>query len=655
MKQLVTIGALAAVLLAAGTACAQEDHHHDHQHPKRSGPWDPEVVRLFQTLPVQDGGRVKPLDTLAGFKLLKFRGVRSCPTKTETLTPIQWLLDVLFYPEAANEYEIFLIQDSAVLDAIGLRHDAKKKRDRYSFEELAPGIEKLFEEARKYLAIEDKDRSPLQEQTVQLAHSLNEYESLTRFLDFARAELPLRGSPQLEQVFGPQDRGLAVFVAKMPQLNKAYEASDEKGKEALGALLQSMQAVTEPARALILFPSSDKAEPRWMSPSHLPVLRSKGVVNLDRQIACLGLWEQLERTKADPVAFKATLQQLHKDVGVLADERGEYKKIPLEVAFYKADFFYKALVLFGLSFILVALSWLWETPWLTKGSLALLGLATALLVAGITMRCIIRSRPPVSTLYETILFISAVAVVVAMGIEWINRQRIAIAVAPIMGALGMFLAYKYEFKEASTAGDTMGSLVAVLDTNFWLSTHVTSVTMGYSAGLLAAAIAHVWLLGKIFGWKKNDDKFYKTVARMTYGVLCFGLLFSTVGTILGGIWANYSWGRFWGWDPKENGALMICLWELIILHARMGGYIRDYGLCVLATLGGLVIAFSWWGVNLLGVGLHSYGFTSGILQILVGFNVLELLIVLVSVGWWLGQRANGIAAGVTPKTEPVEA
>src|SRR5690606_21223804 len=163
------------------------------------------------------------------------------------------------------------------------------------------------------------------------------------------------------------------------------------------------------------------------------------------------------------------------------------------------------------------------------------------------------------------------------------------------------------------------NLVAVLDTNFWLSTHVTTVTMGYAAGLLAAALAHIYIFGKRFNLKKDDPAFYKSITRMTYGVICFGFLFACVGTILGGIWANYSWGRFWGWDPKENGALMICLWGLIILHARMGGYIRDLGIAITSVIMGMIIAFSWWGVNLLGVGLHSYGFTSGIMNMLVIF------------------------------------
>jgi ABC-type transport system involved in cytochrome c biogenesis permease subunit len=184
----------------------------------------------------------------------------------------------------------------------------------------------------------------------------------------------------------------------------------------------------------------------------------------------------------------------------------------------------------------------------------------------------------------------------------------------------------------------MPSLVAVLDTNFWLSTHVTTVTLGYAAGLLSAAIAHVFLIGRLIGLRRNDRAFYKKVARMAYGVLCFGLLFSIVGTILGGIWANYSWGRFWGWDPKENGALLIVLWELMVLHLRMGGYVRDFGLCMLCLLGGLVVAFSWWGVNLLGVGLHSYGFTSGVMQILATFYLIEVGLAAAAGLWWFAQH-----------------
>ena len=139
----------------------------------------------------------------------------------------------------------------------------------------------------------------------------------------------------------------------------------------------------------------------------------------------------------------------------------------------------------------------------------------------------------------------------------------------------------------------MTSLVAVLDTNFWLATHVTTVTIGYAAGLLAGALAHIFIICKFFRIKSDDTQFYKGITRMVYGTICFGLFFfSGRHDTGGGYGANDSWGRFWGWDPKENGALMIILWELAILHARMGGYIRDIGVSITAVIAGCIVAFS---------------------------------------------------------------
>jgi ABC-type transport system involved in cytochrome c biogenesis permease subunit len=133
--------------------------------------------------------------------------------------------------------------------------------------------------------------------------------------------------------------------------------------------------------------------------------------------------------------------------------------------------------------VLLCASWLApRTRWLVKGVWGLAGLGTVLVVTGVVLRCIIRGRPPVSTLYETILFITGCCMIVLLVIEWIQRQRIALSLAPVIGAAGMFLAMKYELKEASLNGDTMPSLVAVLDTNFWLATYVTSITLGYAAG-----------------------------------------------------------------------------------------------------------------------------------------------------------------------------
>jgi ABC-type transport system involved in cytochrome c biogenesis permease subunit len=114
---------------------------------------------------------------------------------------------------------------------------------------------------------------------------------------------------------------------------------------------------------------------------------------------------------------------------------------------------------------------------------------------------------------------------------------------------------------------------------------------------------------------------------MIYGVLCFAIFFSFVGTVLGGLWADDSWGRFWGWDPKENGALIIVLWNALILHARWGGVVRTRGLICLAVFGNIVTSWSWFGTNMLGIGLHSYGFTDAAFKWLILFISTQVFII----------------------------
>ena len=125
-------------------------------------------------------------------------------------------------------------------------------------------------------------------------------------------------------------------------------------------------------------------------------------------------------------------------------------------------------------------------------------------------------------------------------------------------------------------------------------------------------------------------------------------MFSFVGTILGGIWADQSWGRFWGWDPKENGALLIVIWNAMILHARWGGMIRERGLMVMAIFGNIVTSWSWFGTNMLGIGLHFYGFTDSGFRWLMIFIVSQIIVMLVGV--FAGRKTGSSNA---PKSQPV--
>jgi ABC-type transport system involved in cytochrome c biogenesis permease subunit len=191
----------------------------------------------------------------------------------------------------------------------------------------------------------------------------------------------------------------------------------------------------------------------------------------------------------------------------------------------------------------------------------------------------------------------------------------------------------------------------VLDTNFWLATHVVVVTLGYAATFVAGAIGIVGIIAgvvmNLFRLPRNPasqsatSDLMKILANMIYGVICFATLFSFVGTVLGGIWADQSWGRFWGWDPKENGALIIVLWNALVLHARWGGLVRERGLMNLAIGGNIVTAWSWFGVNMLGIGLHSYGFTNAAFFYLTFFVATQLgLIVLGGLFWRKPSRAT---------------
>ena len=146
------------------------------------------------------------------------------------------------------------------------------------------------------------------------------------------------------------------------------------------------------------------------------------------------------------------------------------------------------------------------------------------------------------------------------------------------------------FRSLAVQGDTLEMMQAVLDSNFWLSTHVVTITMGYSACFLAGALGVVYIVRGLF-IKAMSKQVAHEFHTMVYGIICFALLFSFIGTVLGGIWADQSWGRFWGWDPKENGAIMIVLWNAIILHARLKGAIKSRGLMVMAVFGNIVTAF----------------------------------------------------------------
>ncbi len=630
MKRIMLTAFTAAVLLVLAAMPAYAAP------PASAGQWDEETLDKFATVPILDQGRVKPLDTYASFLLLRLNGIRKLrlPDGAGTLTPMEWLLDCLFYPEVAKDYPHFIVDDANVISTIGAaRHD--KQRDRYSYNELTSNNarDELIRRAQMAFELKSNQRTPLEAMVLALAHAVIEFENVTQYFDAMKEPFETGESALAASIFPEGAEGLSIsdVIGKNRELQAAISELSQAGSaqekvEAFKHFMHPLDHATRSSTALALIPPGDSTETEWLTPGAL-VQKTFTVERHDeKELAVFAALERLAVTYDNQLAFKQALNEYHRLAVGRAETRGEYGAIVLEVSYYRAKLFYYAQVLFVLSFLVAAVSWFnLRSKLFARATAVSVAVPLALLVAGITLRCIIRGRPPVTTLYETVLFITAVAVLSAVFMEYVNRQRIAISVAAFLGVVGIFIANRYEITNKE---DTMPMLTAVLDTNFWLATHVTIISVGYAAGMLAAGISHVYIVGKILGLKRGDSGFYQSITRMVYGTICFGLLFSFVGTVLGGIWANYSWGRFWGWDPKENGAALICLCMLATLHARNGKYIRDMGIHLCAVFTGCVVAFSWWYVNLLGVGLHAYGFTSGIQTATIAFWATQGFVIL---------------------------
>ncbi len=645
------VGVLSAQPVAEGddphaghTHGAGEAHaHHVHQHnatvpPPPAPDWPAETLELFARTPIQAEGRVKPLSTFARFELVRLSGKSRVRLEDGSrLDSLAWLLNCLFYPHVAQHYPVILVENPAVMRAVGLPDEEPRRR--FSLVELDPAAAAITALAQQAVQKEDKARTLFERQVLALYQNYAELNDLLQGLLFARTPIVDEGqaavAEQLEGISAREMRelpysGLLNLLPRMidrlpdPTDPAARERLNEPENQQLMGLIARIEAVANRSRALALIPPmSDREREEYYSAGTLLTAAAGGQAG--PELALLGALEQLPEQLGDPERFRATLAGFVSESQSAVAARGDAPHLELEIFFYRLKPFHWGLLLFLLGFVLVGLVWLQPgNRWFAGAAWSATGAATLLLIVGITLRCIIRVRPPVSTLYETTLFIPAVAIVVALAIEWINRRRVALSLAAALGVVGLFVANAYELREG---GDTMGRLVAVLNSNFWLSTHVTTVTMGYSAGLLAAALGHVYIFTRLVAPGRRE--LLRQVARMCYGVICFGLLFSFVGTVLGGIWANYSWGRFWGWDPKENGALLIVLANLMILHARLGGYLRDLGICISAVLLAIVVTLSWWGVNLLGIGLHSYGFTTGIMGRLLVFWAIESVVVAV--------------------------
>lgn len=267
----------------------------------------------------------------------------------------------------------------------------------------------------------------------------------------------------------------------------------------------------------------------------------------------------------------------------------------------------------------------WRRPlgWIGVG-LTLAGLGFQ--VFGLVLRVMITGRAPVTNMYESVVWVAMGVTLFGLIFYAVYRSRTMLLAALPLAFLCLLLVRSLPIAMPSR----MDPLVPVLRDNFWLTVHVLTITISYAAFALALGFGHAILWRYI----RRPDRMQagSQLHAWLYRMLMLGILLLATGTILGGVWANYSWGRFWGWDPKETWALIALLLYIVALHGRLAGWWGDFGVAVASIVCFSGIIMAWYGVNyVLGAGLHSYGFGVGGEGYILAFLGAEALYVAVAI------------------------
>lgn len=575
----------------------------------------------FGRLPVLANGRIKPLDTVARSSLLQLQGRQRVKIdEKNSIQPIEWLATIGFDSAKADAYPTFEIIHPDVLALFKLTPDDGEKKKRFSFNQLKDGVPELMRQSQLAQQLEAQQRSPFQRAVVQLHVNLNLYHELKHTFVMPDSEDFLNELLRFQSIL---PEGVAAIRAR--QQGEAYSEDAFNSLISFGQRYDAMSA----SSGIRLIPPYEidhgdgshdhtgHAHNEWRTTGQalLETFSSGGID--PNALAYAGLahaWRSQQ-----PEQFNRIIElygdQLHQYFAK------ELKKTDIEARFNAAQPFYTSIVLYMLAFVVAIASWLKWPDTLGRSAFWLTLLAFVVTTAGIGTRMWLEGRPPVTNLYSSALFVGWGAVLLCIILESIFKNAVGSVAAGLIGFGTLLIAH-----HLSLSGDTLEMMRAVLDSNFWLATHVIIIAIGYSATFLAGFLALIYILRGLLT-TSLDKGTADALSRMVYGIVCFATLFSLVGTVLGGIWADQSWGRFWGWDPKENGALIIVLWNAIFLHARWGGLVRQRGLMCLAVFGNIVTGWSWFGTNLLGIGLHSYGFTEKGFWWLVSFAVSQVAII----------------------------
>jgi ABC-type transport system involved in cytochrome c biogenesis permease subunit len=608
----------------------------------------------FGRLPALLNGRVQPLDSIARNSLLQIRSTGDLPLEIlpswqfwrhgKKLRSSEWLLEVFFKPEVADTRNAFLIHHPDLISELKLGDKGIEKSGLryYTYNDLKPLVDEIFTQAGTAGQVESAQQSPYQKQVLKLANAINIYQRL-------KNSVQPEGTTNFVQLLADYEAALPAGVRSM-QAKQIGADADQAAIQKFMSIGRQFEMAANKSYPRVVPPHDPADRDGWMNvgASLLEALRNPEIVPAVKFYSRMSTaYVQNDATEFNSAVagYKGWLDK---------DFAKEANKGRSEFYFNRVKLFLHATIVYIFAFVLAggALltfgSWPTASESLRRSAFYLIGLAFIVHTVALVYRMALEARPPVTNLYSSAIFIGWGACLLGLILERVYKVGLGSAMASLAGFVTLLIAHNL-----ALGGDTMEMMRAVLDTNFWLATHVVVVTLGYAstfaAGLLAMAYVVLGVFTPTLSGRKDFD-LSKALAKMVYAIVCFATLFSFTGTVLGGIWADQSWGRFWGWDPKENGALLIVIWNALILHARWGGLVKDRGLANLAIFGNVITAWSWFGTNMLGIGLHSYGFMDAAfkwLMLFVGFNIALIVLGSLPLNMWKSFQSRE-----TPEPKP---
>src|SRR6266487_1454403 len=448
----------------------------------------------------------------------------------------------------------------------------------------------------------------------------------------------LTGSAELQRI-----------ASEARALKRAEKPLDRVQQEALSvndrlALLGNVMN----GNALLIVPSPQRETDAWVVPDPAAVAAYYNETQFAPAFAELTKMMRAY-TEADAFNFSSAARQLQDNLRKFSPSiYPRERQLRLEYFYNHFEGFYRAIWCYGIALVILIAAHLRKRGRGLQNvgvAIALLGLAFH--ASGIVMRCLIAGRPPVTNMYESIIWVSFA--VSFFGMIFFARYRTPVYLLAALPVTLIALLLVHQMPIAMPS--SIDPLVPVLRDNFWLTIHVLTITLSYAAFALAMGFGHILLFryARNLAAARADAPMHFWV----YRVLQLGVLLLAAGTILGGVWANYSRGRFWGWDPKETWALIALLCYILALHGRLAGWWTQFGLAVASVVCFLAVLMAWYGVNfVLGKGLHSYGFGIGGETYVATFVILDLLFVAFTI-WRYRMSKRAIASAGEIKDEPV--